>query len=426
MSMSWIKNKIKDFIWGGRQFPYPYIDCDGNELNSVEDIWVTSKEKLEEAIERGYCSKDRFRWNQEEMEGDWSEFLFPVDGLEWINGGVAFRNGETGERFDLKVGRKSLQILPFHALLAPQIICHYYGEVNTGKTLWMTQIICESGLFVSKPQDGTFCFTSDEIVDNPFPHPKFEAIKAYENNRLPEPTKKGELSLPYSFFVSYKTGEESVCSLVEFRDLAGEVAKEQGAGSVMFQSSYILFLISAHDLYDNEAKRNLIHLIQVFWQKGVQQNSFKGKLLVVFTKSDLFGEAELLQELLQDNTIWRYCNQLRLKKHADGYCIEENKKRNEVLYQYLNEEFPDVLMHLEMLAPQQQMEYFLIGSINQYPEDENVLPKNFCPYRIDEAILYLLADMGLYPYKEANDQEETEIEPEDHFQQYWDNWSGEW
>ena len=83
-------------------------------------------------------------------------------------------------------------------------------------------------------------------------------------------------------------------------------------------------------------------------------------------------------------------------------------------------------MHLEMLAPQQQMEYFLIGSINQYPEDENVLPKNFCPYRIDEAILYLLADMGLYPYKEANDQEETEIEPEDHFQQYWDNWSGEW
>ena len=41
--MSWIKNKIKDFIWGGRQFPYPYIDCDGNELNSVEDIWVTSK-----------------------------------------------------------------------------------------------------------------------------------------------------------------------------------------------------------------------------------------------------------------------------------------------------------------------------------------------------------------------------------------------
>lgn len=50
--MSWIKNKIKDFIWGGRQFPYPYIDCDGNELNSVEDIWVTSKEKLEEAIVR--------------------------------------------------------------------------------------------------------------------------------------------------------------------------------------------------------------------------------------------------------------------------------------------------------------------------------------------------------------------------------------
>ena len=54
------------------------------------------------------------------------------------------------------------------------------------------------------------------------------------------------------------------------------------------------------------------------------------------------------------------------------------------------------------------MRYFLLASLNELP-NQQVFSKSFEPYRIDELLLYILSQYGLFPTTEFQDTTKGQI-----------------
>lgn len=382
------------------KFPYDYIDFEGNPLRTTEDIAVTNNMRLKEMErEEGFAG-----WNSPFVKEKIFQYCVKTDGLVPIKRGIAYKDPETDEIFDLRVSRFSGQILPVHAMFVPQTIIQYFGEHGVGKTLLMTQWICESRMFAGKKQGGKFLLMRDDPVDNPMDYPKEREIKDYFRGLLPDITQITEKGYPYSFLASYSKGDVHKRGLIEFRDIAGETCKDQGYDSPVYAADYILLLISARDLFDPSADLQLEHLLNVIRQKGMEFNQFSGKILVALTMSDRFREKGALQKLLSYNTLERENGRLKMQTHRDGFCLSTQRAYSEAIAQYLEEEFPNIYFSLESMG--QAIEYFIVGSINAVPDEGNRFPKDFVPYRIDEMLTYILAQKGLYPYQNAAEVQE--------------------
>lgn len=387
------------------KFPYDYIDFEGNVLRTAEDIAVTNNLRLKDMEkEEGFAG-----WNSPFAKERIFQYCVKTDGLTPIKGGIAYKDPETGEIFDLRVSRFSGQILPVHAMFVPQTIIQYFGEHGVGKTLLMTQWICESRMFAGRKQGGKFLLMRDDPVDNPMDYPKEREIKEYFQGLLPDITQITEKGYPYSFLASYTKDDRHKRGLIEFRDIAGEKCKEQGYDSPVYTADYILLLISARDLFDPSADLQLEHLLNVIRQKGMEFNQFSGKILVALTMSDRFREQGVLPELLSYNTLERENGRLKMQTHKDGFCLSTQQTYSDAIAHYLENEFPNIYLSLESMG--QAIEYFIVGSIDAMPEEGNRFPRDFVPYRIDEMLTYILAQKGLYPYQnEAQVQEQWKNE----------------
>lgn len=382
------------------KFPHDYIDFEGNILRTAEDIAVTNNMRLKEMErEEGFAG-----WNSPFVKERIFQYCVKTDGLTPIKRGIAYKDPETGEIFDLRVSRFSGQILPVHAMFVPQTIIQYFGEHGVGKTLLMTQWICESRMFAGRKQGGKFLLMRDDPVDNPMDYPKEREIKEYFRGLLPDITQITEKGYPYSFLASYVQGDIHKRGLIEFRDIPGETCKDQGYDSPVYTSDYILLLISARDLFDPSADLQLEHLLNVIRQKGMEFNQFSGKILVALTMSDHFRERGVLPELLNENTLERVNGRLRMTTHREGFCLKTQQTYSDEIAKYLENEFPNIYFSLESMG--KSMEYFIVGSIDTMPEEGNRIPKDFVPYRIDEMLTYILAQKGLYPYQNTEEVKE--------------------
>lgn len=227
-----------------------------------------------------------------------------------------------------------------------------------------------------------------------------------------EPTPSGEELLPHSFFITFFDGVNSSEILLEFQDIAGENSDQQFHFSPVYQSDFLLFLISPADLEDPIANKKLEDLITLVDQTKQQLDCENAKVLVVLTMSDLFlnksfKSEEKLQKLLTQNTLTRK-HHLKLTMHENGYNMDEHKKRSAIISDFLENRYPNIHTALELLNPQCDTSYFLLASLNELP-NQQVFSKSFEPYRIDELLLYILSQYGLFPTTEFQDTTKGQI-----------------
>ena len=200
--------------------------------------------------------------------------------------------------------------------------------------------------------------------------------------------------------------------LLEFQDIAGENSDQQFHFSPVYQSDFLLFLISPADLEDPIANKKLEDLITLVDQTKQQLDCENAKVLVVLTMSDLFlnksfKSEEKLQKLLTQNTLTRK-HHLKLTMHENGYNMDEHKKRSAIISDFLENRYPNIHTALELLNPQCDTSYFLLASLNELP-NQQVFSKSFEPYRIDELLLYILSQYGLFPTTEFQDTTKGQI-----------------
>lgn len=415
---SLLMNIFSKLLTNQDSFPYDYIDFKGNVIRKKSDVLFTNRILLKQLSNGKKLSANELRKIIE--DGSATGAFYSADELEPLKNSSAFIQPETEEILDLKISRFSGQLLPTHAGECKQLSIQYFGQPNVGKTLLLTQYCVERAMFSERMENKKLCLIPDTPVNIPIQNSRELAVMNYLNGKLMEFTRISEELLPHSFFVTYSEGESKKEALIEFHDIAGEDSKNQLHNSPIYAADYFLFLISPADLEDRASNMELENLITLINQIKNQVDLSVSKIMVVLTMCDLFRDSAFddeieLQKLLETNTLEKK-KRLRLLVHKHGYNMNEHNYRSNVISQFLQERYPTIYNSLELLDQEKNIDYFSVGSINKRPLEENMLPKEFLPYRIEEPFLYILSQYQLYPLLEAqgeSDQEEEGYEWED-------------
>lgn len=391
-------------------FHWNYTDFKGNVLRNNDDILVTNRTLLSELSHGENLTAEKLKKMID--SGSTKDYLYSVKDLISDPDKYVFVEPNSNMVLDLRISKYSGQILPIHAGRAKQLQLQYFGQANVGKTLLITQYSCETALFSWKKDKKKLCFRCDIPINLPVQNFRNKQIKSYLSRELMEPTPSGEELLPHSFFITFFDGVNNSEILLEFQDIAGENSDQQFHFSPVYQSDFLLFLISPADLEDPIANKKLEDLITLVDQTKQQLDCENAKVLVVLTMSDLFlnksfKSEEKLQKLLTQNTLTRK-HHLKLTMHENGYNMDEHKKRSAIISDFLENRYPNIHTALELLNPQCDTSYFLLASLNELP-NQQVFSKSFEPYRIDELLLYILSQYGLFPTTEFQDTTKGQI-----------------
>ena len=402
---SWLDSFLID---GKSKISYQKLcDSEGNPLEEEDILFadeklMTGKQTLDVW---GIDSRDEENFLTLDMEGAVPVFdeagNFPI-ALKTRDGHLAY----------LKVSRKTKEVLPIHAGCCPVLSVIFVGAPSAGKTVHFLQL-CDPA-FHDMLARNTTCSFEDDLPSDAVRRKRYEEARADMKNKkiLPEPNRKGEVILPYYFYVQRRAGEETRRVLLRLDDIDGEQCTNMEWESKIFQSNIFIITIGADELLAAERGEDVQYtrvIKQLLPRLKVLRQDGEYEVRVMITKCDLLDFTNPYLAPAAENSIEVKDRKIRQTAHETGFDYHVFKKRSRCIQSYLRKECSNFYNNLINAIPAEKLDFCMVASIGEECKDHRY--ENFKPMFIDEPILSILAKEGLYPVEVQGERpEEAETE----------------
>ena len=312
----------------------------------------------------------------------------------------------------LKVSRKTKEVLPIHAGCCPVLSVIFIGAPSAGKTVHFLQL-CDPA-FHDMLARNTTCSFEDDLPSDAVRRKRYEEARADMKNKkiLPEPNRKGEVILPYYFYVQRRAGEETRRVLLRLDDIDGEQCTNMEWESKIFQSNIFIITIGADELLAAERGEEVQYtrvVKQLLPRLKVLRQDGEYEVRVMITKCDLLDFTNPYLEQASENSIELKDGKIRQTAHETGFDYQVFKKRSRCIQNYLRKECSNFYNNLTNAIPAEKLDFCMVASIGEECKDHRY--EHFKPMFIDEPILSILAKEGLYPVEVRGERpEEAETE----------------
>ena len=382
-------------------------DSEGNPLEEDDILFadenlMTGKQTLDVW---GIDSRDEENFLTLDMEG-----VIPVFD-ETGNFPIALKTRD-GHLAYLKVSRKTKEVLPIHAGCCPVLSVIFIGAPSAGKTVHFLQL-CDPA-FHDMLARNTTCSFEDDLPSDAVRRKRYEEARAdMKNNKiLPEPNRKGEVILPYYFYVQRRAGEETRRVLLRLDDIDGEQCTDMEWESKIFQSNIFIITIGADELLAAERGEDVQYtrvIKQLLPRLKVLRQDGEYEVRVMITKCDLLDFTNPYLAPAAENSIEVKDGKIRQTEHETGFNYQIFNTRSKCIRNYLRKECSNLYNSLMNAIPAEKLDFCMVASIGEECKDHRY--ENFKPMFIDEPILSILAKEGLYPVEvwgERPEEAETE------------------
>lgn len=379
-------------------------DSEGNPLEEEDILFadenlMTGKQTLEVW---GLDSRDEENFLTLDMEGVVPVFdeagNFPI-ALKTKDGHLAY----------LKVSRKTKEVLPIHAGCCPVLSVIFVGAPSAGKTVHFLQL-CDP-TFHDMIARNTTCSFEDDLPSDAVRRKRYEEARADMKNKkiLPEPNRKGEVILPYYFYVQHREGEETRRVLLRLDDIDGEQCTNMEWESKIFQSNIFIITIGADELLAAERGEEVQYtrvVKQLLPRLKVLRQDGEYEVRVMITKCDLLDFMNPYLEPASENSIELKGGKIRQTAHETGFDYQVFNKRSRCIQNYLRKECSNFYNNLTNAIPAEKLDFCMVASIGEECKDHRY--EHFNPMFIDEPLLSILAKEGLYPVEVPPERPEEE------------------
>ena len=301
-------------------------DSEGNPLKEEDILFadenlMTGKQTLEVW---GLDSRNEENFLTLDMEGVVPVFdeagNFPI-ALKTKDGHLAY----------LKVSRKTKEVLPIHAGCCPVLSVIFIGAPSAGKTVHFLQL-CDPA-FHDMLARNTTCSFEDDLPSDAVRRKRYEEARADMKNKkiLPEPNRKGEVILPYYFYVQRRAGDETRRVLLRLDDIDGEQCTNMEWDSKIFQSNIFIITIGADELLAAERGEEVQYtrvVKQLLPRLKVLRQDGEYEVRVMITKCDLLDFTNPYLEPASENSIELKGGKIRQTAHETGFDYQVFIKRS--------------------------------------------------------------------------------------------------
>ena len=415
------KLKISDEV------DYIPFEVDGVELKKTE-ILFTNEElrngvetlsedwELEESqvIENKYLSIDMIGKNGIEAVYEDLDAEFPIALKKKL------RDGR--QKFaPIKVKAGTDKILPIHAGCVPVEQVVAVGRMSSGKTCLRLQM-------TDLPYFDLIASGTDTAIYDDFPAIDLLKREQDEERRafiyeqvLPEGTKVNSIYPANYYMIS--APKRNI--LLKYDDISGEECINMDWNSSILNASYIIFMIDSNELLGKEVAKYHEILDQLLPKVKIKKAGQDYKIFVAITRADLLLEQnEKLAGICQKTLSWDGKRYTKLV-HKNGFNLKEFNKKQMAIKEYLSQDCPDFYNTIRRYIGEDKLVYGLLASIGSEPvrisESDGVEWKyEYNPQFIEEPIMYLLNDSGLYPTateKKEESKKETKKETKSDYEE---------
>lgn len=262
----------------------PYTDSEGNILKE-EDIQFTDT--------AGFRGRRSMIWDDEDEEDETYTVL--SDNVEAVyddagNFPISLKTTDKNSRnLPIKISAYTGETLAIHSGCCPVIDLIFAGPPGAGKTV--AALMVNSSLFKDCIASNAMCSFSDDL---PVVSPASKRYKRMERElfaegQLPPPTGKGELLVPYQYYVTAKINGKKRHRIFRVHDVDGESCLAVDWKNKMLACTHFVLLLPADELLSKTAGRTAYYerCLNELLPKLRALKSDDYKLKIVISKADL-------------------------------------------------------------------------------------------------------------------------------------------
>lgn len=386
----------------------PYTDSEGNILKE-EDIQFTDT--------AGFRGRRSMIWDDEDEEDETYTVL--SDNVEAVyddagNFPISLKTTDKNSRnLPIKISAYTGETLAIHSGCCPVIDLIFAGPPGAGKTV--AALMVNSSLFKDCIASNAMCSFSDDL---PIVSPASKRYKRMERElfaegQLPPPTGKGELLVPYQYYVTAKINGKKRHRIFRVHDVDGESCLAVDWKNKMLACTHFVLLLPADELLSKTAGRTAYYeqCLNELLPKLRALKSDDYKLKIVISKADLLDPKDFyLAEALEENSVRMSNGKLHKITHKKGFDEEAYNDRSQSVQAFLQAEAPNFYWSLVNQVDKSKLSFGLLSTLGCSPDEENNTYGELDPMFVDELIIPYLAEEGMYPYKVSEENEDEEYE----------------
>ena len=389
----------------------PYTDSEGNILKE-EDIQFTDT--------AGFRGRRSMIWDDEDEEDETYTVL--SDNVEAVyddagNFPISLKTTDKDSRnLPIKISAYTGETLAIHSGCCPVIDLIFAGPPGAGKTV--AALMVNSSLFKDCIASNAMCSFSDDL---PVVSPASKRYKRMERElfaegQLPPPTGKGELLVPYQYYVTAKINGKKRHRIFRVHDVDGESCLAVDWKNKMLACTHFVLLLPADELLSKTAGRTAYYerCLNELLPKLRALKSDDYKLKIVISKADLLDPKDFyLAEALEENSVRMSNGKLHKITHKKGFDEEAYNDRSQSVEAFLQAEAPNFYWSLVNQVDKSKLSFGLLSTLGCSPDEENNTYGELDPMFVDELIIPYLAEEGMYPYKVSENEDEEYEEDEE-------------
>lgn len=386
----------------------PYTDSEGNILKE-EDIQFTDT--------AGFRGRRSMIWDDEDEEDETYTVL--SDNVEAVyddagNFPISLKTTDKNSRnLSIKISAYTGETLAIHSGCCQVIDLIFAGPPGAGKTV--AALMVNSSLFKDCIASNAMCSFSDDL---PIVSPASKRYKRMERElfaegQLPPPTGKGELLVPYQYYVTAKINGKKRHRIFRVHDVDGESCLAVDWKNKMLACTHFVLLLPADELLSKTAGRTAYYeqCLNELLPKLRALKSDDYKLKIVISKADLLDPKDFyLAEALEENSVRMSNGKLHKITHKKGFDEEAYNDRSQSVQAFLQAEAPNFYWSLVNQVDKSKLSFGLLSTLGCSPDEENNTYGELDPMFVDELIIPYLAEEGMYPYKVSEENEDEEYE----------------
>ena len=389
----------------------PYTDSEGNILKE-EDIQFTDT--------AGFRGRRSMIWDDEDEEDETYTVL--SDNVEAVyddagNFPISLKTTDKDSRnLPIKISAYTGETLAIHSGCCPVIDLIFAGPPGAGKTV--AALMVNSSLFKDCIASNAMCSFSDDL---PVVSPASKRYKRMERElfaegQLPPPTGKGELLVPYQYYVTAKINGKKRHRIFRVHDVDGESCLAVDWKNKMLACTHFVLLLPADELLSKTAGRTAYYerCLNELLPKLRALKSDDYKLKIVISKADLLDPKDFyLAEALEENSVRMSNGKLHKITHKKGFDEEAYNDRSQSVEAFLQAEAPNFYWSLVNQVDKSKLSFGLLSTLGCSPDEENNTYGELDPMFVDELIIPYLAEEGMYTYKVSENEDEEYEEDEE-------------
>lgn len=408
------KNKLISKIFEppkNRNAYIPYTDSEGNILKE-EDIQFTDT--------AGFRGRSMM-WDDDNEDDETYTVL--SDNVEPVydeagNFPISLKTTDENSRnLPIKISGYTGETLAMHSGCCPVIDLIFTGPPGAGKTV--AALMVNSSLFKDCIASNASCsFTDDLPVISPASkrYKRMERELFDEEHQLPPPTGKGEVLIPYQYYVTAKINGKKRHRILRIHDVDGESCLAVGwKNKKMLACTHLFILVPADELLSKAVGRTAYYeqVLNELLPKIHALKSDDYKLKVVISKADLLDPKDFYLAEALENSVRMSNGKLHKITHKKGFDEEAYNDRSQSVQAFLEAEAPNFYYSLVNQVDKSKLSFGLLSTLGCSPDEENNTYGELNPMFVDELVLPYLAEEGLYKVSENEDEEYEDDEETD-------------